>query len=890
MTETKSPLVGQANVKATARPGDAFAGALGRFPLSFMQESLWLIHQMAPDISAYNIPEARHFRGRLDVPALQMSLDELLRRHESLRTVFLNHDGNPSQMVLRPGRFSFESKDLSHLKPNADELQCLLKAEAGRPFDLENGPLARATLFRLGKEEHVLLINLHHIICDQWSLNLLFEELARNYRAISSGSFISAAELPIQYADFAVWQRETLKDQALQELLEYWRKKLDGALPRLALAMDFRRPSFLSFRGHTQFFTLPIELTQALKQLSRSQGVTLFMTLIGALKVFLNRYCHQTDIVVGAPMTRRDPVETQCLIGHFVNTHPLRTDLTGNPSFCELLHRIRETVLGADAHQSVSADQVLRQLRTEGTQRTQSLFQVVCGLQPSPSLESYGSDLFVDRMEVDNGGSKFDWTLLFTESSRGLDLRCEYSTDLFEPTTITRWVRHFETLLKGITAQPEWRLSKFQLLTEAERVRLLSQPQCSSEPQIETCIHERFEQQAMASEGATAITLGRQTVSYGELNARANQLARHLRRLNAGPETPIALFLERSTEMIVAILAVLKAGAVYVPIDPTYPKERLRFIMEDTGAPIVLTHENLREALGPTAAKTICLDSEWPTISRESEENLSAAAKADNAAYIIYTSGSTGKPKGVVITHQNVIRLFAQTEHWFNFKSSDVWSLFHSYTFDFSVWEMWGALLYGGRLLIVPHKITRSPAEFYRLVAAEKVTILSQTPSAFQQLIWAEEQEPAPLPLALRAVVFGGEALDLQSLRLWFETHGDQQPRLINMYGITETTVHVTYRVIQQADLAKGVASPIGVPIPDLQLYLLDEDMEPVPPGVPGEIFVGGAGVARGYLNRPELTQERFIPDPFTKSSARLYRSGDLARYNTRGELEYWGR
>ena len=885
------PLHVQPPAHPTASSTDIVPEAVALFPLSLMQESLWFMAQVAPQSSAYNVPEARALKGQLDIPTLHASLDALSYRHESLRTVFTSVEGNPMQAVLRPRGFLLELRDVSGEKPNADDLHRLLETEAVRPFDLENGPLARATLFRLGSEDHVLLVTLHHIICDQWSLNLFFSELACNYRVIRAGGSPAKAELPIQYGDFAVWQRETLKDQLLQELLQYWREKLQGPLPRLSLSTDFRRPSLASFRGRTQFFTLPHDLSRALKQLSRSQGVTSFMTLVAALKVFLHRYCRQTDIIVGSPMTRRDPIETQRMIGHFVNTHALRTDLAGNPSFSELLHRVRETVLGADSHQGVSIDQVVRQLEIERGATSQSLFEVVCGLQPSATLETYGAELVADRIEVDNRGAKFDWTLLFTESSRGLELRCEYSTDLFEASTITRWIRHFETLLNGIIAHPERRLAEFPLVTEAERVRLLTQPQNTTTDPVATCIHERFEKQAAESPQATAVSFGQDTLSYSELNARANQLARHLQRWNVGPEVPVALCLERSLQMIVAVLGVLKAGGAYVPVDPACPKERLRFILEDTGARIILTEEKLRETVDPTGAKTIFLDSDWPQISSEPAENLPPRANPENAAYIIYTSGSTGKPKGVIVPHLNVIRLFAHTAQWFEFNSSDVWSLFHSYTFDFSVWEIWGALLYGGRLVIVPYRITRSPAEFYGLLAQEKVTILNQTPSAFQQLIWAEQQAPKPLPLSLRSIIFGGEALDLQSLRSWFETHGDQQPRLVNMYGITETTVHVTYRVIEQADLAKGTVSPIGIPIPDLQLYLLDETLQPVPPGVPGEIFVGGAGVARGYLNRPELTRERFIGDPFSgRPGARLYRTGDLARFTSRGQLEYLGR
>ncbi|MDB6110673.1 MAG: adpA, partial [Pedosphaera sp.] len=435
-------------------------------------------------------------------------------------------------------------------------------------------------------------------------------------------------------------------------------------------------------------------------------------------------------------------------------------------------------------------------------------------------------------------------------------------------------------------------LSELPLLSEAERRQLLvewSPPVTDSARR--QCVHQWFETQVERTPEATALVYERQSLTYRELNHQANQLARYLQGLGVGPEVPVALHLERSLKMVVAILGVLKAGGAYVPMDPAYPKERLSFMLEDTHAPVLLSMEHLRAGLPAHGAKLVCLDSDWERIATKSTGNPANLATDENPAYIIYTSGSTGKPKGVLVTHHNVVRLFQQTEPWYGFDSSDVWTLFHSYTFDFSVWELWGALLYGGRLVVVPFLISRSPGEFYELLAREKVTVLNQTPSAFRQLLWAEATAPVQFALNLRYVIFGGEALESQSLKPWFDRHGDERPLLVNMYGITETTVHVTYRVIRQADLAGGAGSVIGVPIPDLKLYLLDEKLQPVPLGLPGEICVAGAGVARGYLNRPELTGQRFLSDPFTSSPGiRLYRSGDLARYTAQGELEYLGR
>jgi amino acid adenylation domain-containing protein len=874
-----------------AAPPEGRENALARFPLSFMQESLWFMDQVAPGTSAYNLPEARRFRGRLDISSLQKSLDALVRRHESLRTVFRMEHTKPAQLILSPAPFALHVRDLSQRTFDESEWEAVLKAEAVRPFDLKRGPLARGTLFRLSPQEHVLLINLHHIICDQWSINLFFSELAEHYIAMLSNARTPSAELPVQYADFAVWQRSALTGPSFQKQLDYWREKLRGTVPGLVLATDYPRPPFPSYRGRTQFFSLPADLAATLKQVGREQSATLFMTLLAGFKLFLHRYCRQNDILVGSPMMRRDREEMQRVIGFFVNTHALRTDLEGDPNFIELLGRVRETVLGAEAHQAVSVEQVVRALCLERDPRSRSLFQLVCSLQPAPSTEVSWGELSVDHIEIDNGGAKFDWSLLFTETHQGLQLRCEYSTDLFEAASVTRRIRHFETLLRGIVAEPTRRLSQFPLLTDPERVRLLAQPQCASHSADSACLHERFAERAALRPEAPAVTFEHESLSYGELNSRANRLAQYLRRHHVGPETPVALYLERSLELVISIMAVLKAGGAYVPIDPAYPAERLRFILEDAGTPVLVTQSSCRQRLPHTKAIIICLDEAWPEILLERPENPVSAAKPENAAYIIYTSGSTGKPKGVVVTHQNVVRLFTETEPWFAFDSTDVWCLFHSYTFDFSVWELWGPLLYGGRLVVVPFLVSRSPGEFFQLLADEGVSVLNQTPSAFRQLLWAEAQASVPLPSSLRYIILGGEALELQSLRSWFERHGDDRPRLINMYGITETTVHVTYRVIREADLSRGSASLIGVPIPDLKLYLLDENLQPVPVGVPGEIFVGGAGVTRGYLNHPELTSQRFLPDLFAEEPGpKLYRSGDLARYTNQGELEYLGR
>lgn len=862
-----------------------------QFPLSLAQESLWVDARITPCPAVYNIPEAWRLKGLLDLQAMQCAVEKIMQRHEALRTVFAAPDAKPVQLVLPPEPFSVPVTDLSGSADPESQLLHSLHTGASRPFDLAQGPLAQFHLFHLAPDHHVLMLNVHHLISDEWSSNVLIRDLAAFYRGYLTGQHPNLPELPIQYADFAVWQREQLAGTPFIKQLEYWRNQMHKPLPVLDLPTDHARPSRLSCRGETQFAELPQALLTELKNLARSQGVTLFMVLLAAFKVLLWRYTRETDIIVGSPMAGRERPETEGLIGFFINLVGLRTKLEGNLSFTQLLRRVRETVLGAEAHQNVPLNKVTEAVQPERDPSRHPLFQVVFGLQPSLLQSPVLPGLEVSRIELDNGGSKFDWSMLVTETPRGPRIRCEYSTDLFERPTMANRLEHFTTLLQAIVAQPAQALSRLPLLTEPERCRLLARGNSLTTGRSgETCVHDWFTRQADSAPEAAALICGASTFNYRDLNSRANRLAHFLKSLGVGPEVPVALYLERSPEMIMAILGVLKAGGAYVPVDPSCPRERLEFILTDSGARLLLTQESLRGTiLAPASVRTICLD--WGDLNLASQPvtNPTSEVGPANAAYIIYTSGSTGRPKGVVVTHQNVVRLFTQTERWFGFGAADVWTLFHSCAFDFSVWEIWGALLYGGRLVIVPYLVSRSPSEFYHLIAREGVTVLNQTPSAFRQLISVEQTIQANPPLRLRYVICGGEALELQSLKPWFERHPAGHPQVVNMYGITETTVHVTFREIREADLRSGLGSVLGNPIPDLRLYLLDEHLQPVPTGVPGEICVGGAGVARGYLNRPELTGQRFVPDPF-QAGERLYRSGDLARYTARGELEYLGR
>ncbi|HEX8189579.1 MAG TPA: amino acid adenylation domain-containing protein, partial [Pyrinomonadaceae bacterium] len=868
-------------------------GPAAESPLSFAQQRLWFLYQLEPESTVYNLPTALRIKGRLDVGALRRTLQEIVRRHEALRTTFRMRKGGPVQVVAPALEAELPVVELGRL-PEAEreaEAARLAAEEARQPFDLERGPLLRAKLLRLDEESHVALFTMHHIVADGWSVGVLVREVGALYEAFSKGDAPALAELPIQYADYAVWQREYLTGAVLEEQLAYWREQLAG-LPTLELPTDRPRPAVQGFRGATQSVALPKPLGDALLELGRREGATPFMTLLAAFKVLLYRYTRQKEIVVGTPVAGRNRLETEGLIGFFVNTLVLRTRLSGATTFRELLARVREVTAGAQAHQDVPFEKLVEEFQPERDPGRHPLFQVVFVYQNAPQQALELPGLSLSSQGGEDETAKFDLTLIVNETPQGLAAALQYNTDLFEPATAAQMLAHFRTLLEGIAADPNRAVASLPLVGERERRELLAG---SRGPRAdfpgEACLPQLFEAQAARTPDAVAVTFEGQQLSYGELNERANRLAHHLRALGVGPEALVGIMMERSHEVVLAILATLKAGAAYLPLDPSYPAERLRFMLEDSGARVLLTQERLLDSAPDFGGPLLCLDRDADAFGGLPATDPAPSAVAANAAYVIYTSGSTGRPKGVVVTHANVARLFAAAESRFSFGARDVWTLFHSYAFDFSVWELWGALLYGGRLVVVPFVVSRAPEAFRELLLRERVTVLNQTPTAFRQLMRADEEAGGGGGLSLRYVVFGGEALELGSLRPWYERHPESEPLLVNMYGITETTVHVTHRALREADAAPGAGSLIGEPLDDLDLYVLDERMEPAPLGVAGELYVGGAGLARGYLNRPSLTAERFVPDPYgARAGGRLYRTGDVARRRRDGELEYVGR
>lgn len=883
------------------------AESISSHPLSYSQKALWYLHQMAEDSAAYNAAFSARICSEVDVPALRQAFQALIDRHSTLRTTYEISKGESVQHVRGFMEVHLEETDASTWSP--DELKEQVVRAYKRPFNLEQGPLMRVNLFRCSAEDHILLLTVHHIAADGWSAVLLLNELRVLYPAQKTGTPASLPRPELEYTDNVHWQTEVLAGPVGERLWAYWQKQLSGELPVLNLPTDRSRPTVQTYSGASHGFTVSEDLTMGLKTLAREQGATMYTVLLAAFKILLYRYTGQEDILVGSPTYGRSRPEFAGIVGDFVNMIVLRGNLSGNPTFKTFLRRVRQVVLEAIEHQDYPFPLLVERLQPIRDPSRSPLFQVLFNVQKFEQLPDLEDFMLTGgaNARLDFGGlelqpfiipqqeGQFDISLDTAEAGGSLFGALKYNTDLFDAGTIARMAGHFQTLLTSIVANPEKRLSDLPILTKAERHQLIVEfNDTQTDYPRDKCLHQLFEAQVEQTPDNVAVVFEGNQMTYKELNRLANRLAHQLRSLGVGPDTLVGICVERSFEMVIGLLGILKADGAYVPLDPAYPQERLGFMLRDAQLPVVLAHEKLMAKLPKHSAELVRIDdAAFASTGQDdaADKNPVSGAKPENLAYVIYTSGSTGKPKGVLVTHGNVTRLMDGTDPWFGFGPEDVWTLFHSYAFDFSVWEIWGALLYGGRLVVVPYEVSRSPKEFYKLLADEKVTVLNQTPSAFYQLIQAEENGMTEEELSLRLVIFGGEALELQYLKPWFKRHGDKKPQLVNMYGITETTVHVTYRPITNEDVESGQGSVIGEPIPDLQLYVLDGNLRPVPIGVAGELYVGGAGLGRGYLNRPELTMERFITDPFTKMpGARLYKTGDVARFLPNRDLEYLGR
>jgi len=865
------------------------------FPTSFAQRRLWFLDQLEPGSPAYNVPAAVRLSGRLDVLALEKSLREVVRRHESLRTTFATLDGRPVQVISPAVELGLAVVDLGHL-PEGKRMERGLRLavdDAREPFDLKTGPLLRTRLLRLCDDEHIMLLTMHHIISDGWSAGVFVREMAALYEAYSRGEHSPLNELPIQYADYAEWQREHLQSEAAQELTEYWKSQLSGRLPALQLPTDRRRPASQSYIGARHQISLSKNLTESLKAFSRQADATLFMTLLAAFQTLLHRYSGQADFTVGSTIAGRNRGETEGLIGFFLNTLVLRAEMSGNPTFRELLRRVKEIAIGAFAHQDLPVEMVLDVLQPERNLSQNPLFQVLFILQstPMPALEL--TNLKLELLEIDTGTAKFDLTLELIEKPEGLQGSWEYNTDLFDGVTIARMAQHFEVMLESIVADPDQRLSDAQLLSVSERQMLLKNwSRTGAAPAPSSCIHQLFKAQVERTPEATAVVFGDEQLSYAELNRRANQLAHYLRQVGVGPEARVGILMDRSLEMIVAVLGVLKAGGAYLPLDPSYPSERLAMMLDDAKASIVLTDDPAREQQVSAKVREVCMSTMREEISQGSAENPVVAVTPANLVYVMYTSGSTGGPKGVAVQHESLASYTRIAGREFAITPGDRVLQFASLSFDTSAEEIYPCLTSGATLVLRTELMLGSVAAFLEKCAQWGVTVLDLPTAYWHEIMARLDHESLTFPPSLRLVILGGEKALPERLAAW-RSHVGERIRLVNTYGPTETTIVVTmHELTSDADAVDAPGEiPIGRAIPNAETYVLDSQLQPVPIGVAGELYVGGTGLARGYLNRPGMTAERFIPNLFGgEPGARLYRTGDLTRYSSKGEIEFLGR
>jgi amino acid adenylation domain-containing protein len=857
----------------------------GPLPLSFAQQRMWFLHQLEPNSPAYNLPAALRLTGRLDVASLERAFSELLRRHEALRTSFPSDGGTPQQSIARPAPFPLQVTDLSaHPSPESEALR-LAAEDAARPFELSRGPLVRASLLRLGEDSHVLLLCMHHIISDGWSMGVLVREVASLYQAFSAGQPSPLPELPLQYADFAAWQRQWLQGEALDAQLDWWRQQLEGAPPLLELPTDRPRPPTQSFQGATLPLALSARSSQALKALALRERTTPFMALLSALSVLLHRYSGQDDICVGSPIAGRGHSELEGLIGFFVNTLVLRTRLAPTQSFRELLAHVRETTLGAFAHQDAPFERLVDALRPSRSLSHSPLFQVLFTLQNAPETSLQLPGLSFAPVDSRSSVSKFDLSFTLAEGPEGFTGTLEYATALFDEATASRMATHLCALVEAVTAHPDIALRDLSLLSPEERQQQLagwSGPR--RDYPLQDCLHTRFEAQAARTPEAVALSFEGQHLTYRELNARANRLAWRLGSLGVGPESRVAVCLERSVDMVVALLASLKAGAAYVPLDPAYPRQRLEWMVEDAQAQVLLTHQRLAAPLPAFPGRTLLLD-EAPSGESFPVENPPARAHPDNLAYVIFTSGSTGRPKGAMNTHRAVSNRLLWMQEAYGLTSDDVVLQKTPFSFDVSVWEFFWPLLVGARLVVARPGGHQEPAYLTALISRERVTTLHFVPAMLQVFLAEPRVEEACA--SLRRLICSGEALPAELAHHCLR----QLPHvgLHNLYGPTEAAVDVTAWECTPTDTRASV--PIGRPISHTRMLVLDAHHQLVPVGVPGELFIAGVQVGRGYLGRPELTAERFIPNPFgTEPGERMYRTGDVARWLPDGSLDYLGR
>ncbi|BAZ37908.1 amino acid adenylation domain protein [Calothrix sp. NIES-4101] len=850
------------------------------YPLSFAQQGLWFINQLNPDAPTYNIPIVINLQGCVNLAALQGSLNEIIRRHEVLRTSFTLVDGQPVQIINQAAPVTLVVEDLQVL-PEGDRIVQQLACEfAQQPFDLSERSLLRAKILQINEKNYYLIVTLHHIITDGWSIGILIKELNTIYSAFSAGKPSPLVELPIQYRDFVNWQRKWLDSQRLQSLLTYWKHKLQGELPVLNLPADRPRPPVQTFSGAQAKLVLSQTLTKQLKNLSRQQGVTLFMTLLTAFKILLYRYTGQTDILVGSPIANRNRAEIESLIGFFINVLVLRTNLSGDLSFQDLLARVKSTALEAYIHQDLPFEKLVEELQPSRDLSYNPLFQVMFVLQNLPQPNLSLSDVSVNYQEGYNGRSKFDLTLLMEDSEPGLVATCEYNSDLFNADTITRMLGHFQILLESIVSSPEQCISQLQLLTPSEVQQLLFDwNNTKTDYPQDKCIHQLFEEQVEKTPNAIAVVFDGQKLTYQELNSRANQLAHYLQKLGVKPHVIVGICVERSLEMVVALLAIMKSGGAYLPLDPAYPQERLAFTLADSQVSLLLAHAHLVNNLPPHSAQVVCIDTNTTTFADYNPENIASNGNPENLAYVIYTSGSTGTPKGVQIPHKAVVNFLSSMRQIPGLTQEDILLSVTTLSFDIAALELYLPLIVGARLVLVNREVITDSTQLLKQLVTQGVTIMQATPATWRILVTAGWQSKKTMK-----ILCGGEALD-SSLAYQLLERGQE---VWNLYGPTETTIWSAVGKVNSQEQEQGI-SLIGRPIANTQFYILDAHRELVPIGVPGELHIGGVGLAQGYWNRPELTGEKFIPNPF-EPGQRLYKTGDLVRWQKDGKIEFLGR
>ena len=874
------------------------------FPASFAQQRLWFLDQLAPHNSFYNVTTALRLTGALDRDCIERAIGEIVGRHEVLRTTFAAVDGQPMQVISPYFKFVLNTADLRNIPAEKREAAAikLAELEADRPFDLAAGPLLRAVLICLSETEHILSINMHHIVADDWSIGVLIRELEIIYTDLVGDRPLQLPQLPLQYADFSEWQRECLQGEVLENQLVYWRRQLAGIQ---ALNLPIAKPKIAaqSYRGTTEFFELAPQLGSELKALAQRENATLFMTLLAAFQVLLARYSQQLDIAVGSPIANRNRSEIEGLIGFFVNTLVLRTDLSGNPTFRELLSRVREVTMSAYACQDVPFEQLVEELQPERSLHQNPLFQVVFSLQNAPlqQLELPGLKLSYVNLEVKT--ARFDLELHLwdaadsfrscygkdwqhADSLRGAAI---YNTDLFDRPAISRMLEHFNILLSSIVADPDRRIAKLPLLGENERQRLLVEwNNTGTDYPRNRCVHELFEEIADRHSSNIAISFAGEQFTYREINDRSNQLARYLQKIGVNAGVLVGLCAARSPDTIIGMLGILKAGGAYLPLDPSYPGDRLNFMLADAGVNVLLVQSKLADKFAGFEGAIVDLG-DREILASESAETLANTATSDNLAYVIYTSGSTGKPKGVAVPHKAVNRLAINT-NYVNLSPLDKVAKVSNTSFDAATFEIWGALLNGSQLVIINTETMLDPRQFAAEIRQQGITVLFLTTALFQKTA-------ASVPQAfnsLKYLLFGGEIADPKCVREVLQKGAPEN--LIHVYGPTENTAFSTFYCVRDVP-ETAVSVPIGKPIANTQVYILDSDLQPVPIGIPGELYLGGDGLAQGYLNRPELTAEKFILNPFTVNSElgkstnlKLYKTGDLARYLPDGNIEFLGR